>query len=130
MTSSSAQPVYSITLDNSDTITLSNITVPSGTCTVDTSSYAYCNYTSNITVSGLTTTQISALSSVNITGLDTSTFTFKAPEEFVDHMPSVARIKDMCDEYPGLKIAFEKFRTTYNLVKDDYDTPKDKRAKP
>jgi len=36
----------------------------------------------------------------------------------------------MCDEYPGLKIAFEKFKTTYKLVKDDYDTPKDKRKTP
>jgi hypothetical protein len=36
----------------------------------------------------------------------------------------------MCEQYPGLKIAFEKFKTTYYLVKDDYDTPEDKRPKP
>jgi hypothetical protein len=36
----------------------------------------------------------------------------------------------MCDEYPGLKIAYEKFVTTYKLVKDHYDTPEDQRPKP
>ena len=52
------------------------------------------------------------------------------PEEFVDCFPEWARIEKMCNEYPGLKIAFEKFKTTYKLVKDDYDTPKDQRLKP
>ena len=51
-------------------------------------------------------------------------------EEFVNCLPDIDRINAMCKEYPGLKIAFEKFVTTYKLVKDDYDTPKDKRPKP
>jgi hypothetical protein len=50
--------------------------------------------------------------------------------EWVDGFPGWERIQNMCDEYPGLKIAFEKFKTTYKLVKDDYDTPKDKRKTP
>jgi hypothetical protein len=52
------------------------------------------------------------------------------PQEFVDSFPEWARVEKMCEEYPGLKIAFEKFKTVYKLVKDDYDTPKDKRPKP
>ena len=48
-------------------------------------------------------------------------------EEFVDCMPNINRIEAMCKEYPGLAIAFEKFKTTYNIVKDDYDNPKDKK---
>ena len=51
-------------------------------------------------------------------------------EEFVDCLPSLDRIKAMCEEYPGLKIAYEKFVTTYKLVKDHYDTPEDKRPLP
>jgi hypothetical protein len=42
-------------------------------------------------------------------------------------MPNFDRIQKMCKEYPGLAIAFEKFKTTYYLVKDEYDNPKDKK---
>jgi hypothetical protein len=46
-------------------------------------------------------------------------------EEFVDCLPDFTRVQAMCEQYPGLKIAYEKFVTTYKLVKDDYDSPKD-----
>lgn len=55
---------------------------------------------------------------------------YRVSEEFVNCLPDFTRIQKMCNEYPGLAIAFEKFKTTYKLVKDDYDTPKDKRLKP
>jgi hypothetical protein len=47
-------------------------------------------------------------------------------EEFKDGFPAWDRIQKMCKTYPGLEIAFEKFKTTYYLVKDDYDHPKEK----
>jgi hypothetical protein len=58
-----------------------------------------------------------------------TTFTYKWPDqqEFVNCFPDWGRMQKMCEEYPGLKIAFEKFKTTYYLVKDHYDTPEDKR---
>jgi hypothetical protein len=46
-------------------------------------------------------------------------------EEFVDCLPDFTRVQAMCEQYPGLRIAYEKFVTTYKLVKDDYDSPKD-----
>jgi hypothetical protein len=58
---------------------------------------------------------------------DINTFTWKTPEEFVDAFPDYERVQRMCNQYPGLKIAYEKFATTYNIVKDDYDHPKDKK---
>jgi hypothetical protein len=61
---------------------------------------------------------------VTLNGIDTSTFNWKN-EEFVDCLPDFDRVKAMCEQYPGLKIAYEKFVTTYKLVKDDYDSPKD-----
>ena len=61
-----------------------------------------------------------------IGNVNASTFSWKN-EEFVDCMPDINRIENMCKEYPGLAIAFEKFKTTYNIVKDDYDNPKDKK---
>ena len=61
-----------------------------------------------------------------IGNVNASTVSWKN-EEFVDCMPDINRIENMCKEYPGLAIAFEKFKTTYNIVKDDYDNPKDKK---
>lgn len=57
--------------------------------------------------------------------LDTSdlTYTFDTTtynREFIDTMPSVYKIEDMCKEYPALKSAYENFQRVYNLVKDDY----------
>jgi len=66
-----------------------------------------------------------------ISTIDTShSFTINLPEEWVNCLPDYDRIQKMCKEYPGLEIAFEKFKTVYKLVKDDYDTPKDKRPRP
>lgn len=48
-------------------------------------------------------------------------------EEFVDKLPDLERIKDMCSKYPGLEIAFRNFETIYKLVKDDYDNPTPKK---
>jgi hypothetical protein len=64
---------------------------------------------------------------VSLNDVNTSTFTWKAPEEFIDAFPDYDRVQKMCNQYPGLKIAYEKFVTTYNIVKDDYDHPKDKK---
>lgn len=63
----------------------------------------------------------------NISGIDIGTM---FGEEWKTKFPDFSRIQEMCKEYPGLQIAFEKFKTVYNLVKDDYDTPKDQRKRP
>jgi hypothetical protein len=100
---------------------IGNITITNGTG----SSYYY-NTPATMTIN----------SSGNI-GIGTSSFTiggssinWPANEEFVNCMPEINKIKSMCEEYPGLKIAFEKFKTTYKLVKDHYDTPEDQRPIP
>jgi hypothetical protein len=73
---------------------------------------------------------IATSGTVTLDSINTSTFNWKMPEEFVDAFPDYTRIEKMCKEYPGLAIAFEKFKTTYKLVKDHYDTPEDQRPKP
>jgi hypothetical protein len=73
---------------------------------------------------------IATSGTVTLDSINTSTFNWKMPEEFVDAFPDYARIEKMCEEYPGLAIAFEKFKTVYKLVKDHYDTPEDQRPKP
>ena len=35
-------------------------------------------------------------------------------------MPEVAKIEDMCKEYPALEKAYENFKTMYKLVHQDW----------
>lgn len=41
-------------------------------------------------------------------------------KELIDFMPALEKINEMCSMYPGLKIAFDHFKTIYTLVHDDY----------
>jgi hypothetical protein len=125
MNTSSAQDSFSITLND--------------TVTIDTSSWG--NYiASGISSSTMDTITISGGgagssytigSGAGVIAQDISTaFTWKMPEEFVDAFPDYDKVQQMCKEYPGLKLAYEKFVTTYKLVRDHYDTPEDQRPKP
>ena len=140
MSTSSAQDNSSITfVDNLDTITLTNGSSSYDTITIDPSySYQYSagavgSTISSVaggggtyTISGLTgAAQVNTISSINI-----SDFKINLPEEWVNCFPDFDRIEKMCKEYPGLKIAYDQFKTVYALVRDDYDTPKDQRVKP
>ena len=82
--------------------------------------------TSNYTITGSGSAGTAMGGTYTIGNINASTFSWKN-EEFVDCMPDINRIEKMCKEYPGLAIAFDKFKTTYNIVKDDYDNPKDKK---
>ena len=64
---------------------------------------------------------------INDIDITTDQFTFNFPEEWVDSFPEWDRVKDMCEKYPGLEIAFRNFQTVYQLVKDDYDNPTPKK---
>lgn len=130
MNSSSAQESYSITYTDtiSDVITITGsdlgydptschtITLPTTPSVTYTSGASY-TIGSGLTVGGISTIDIS---SIQIT----------LPIEWENSWPEWSRIEKMCEEYPALKIAFEKFKTTYKLVRDDYDTPPEKRIKP
>ena len=76
------------------------------------------------------TMTISSNGNVGIGNVNATQFNWKSHEEFIDAFPDYNRIEKMCKEYPGLAIAFEKFKTVYKLVKDDYDTTEDQRPKP
>lgn len=136
--SSSSQPQNSSTT-SSDTYTIDVSSLPSfnftSSDTITLSGYSPCTVSYPSQYSTLTTTQISSLTTsqlntITIGSIDTSAFTINLPQEWVNCFPDFKRIEKMCEEYPGLKIAFEKFVTTYKLVADHYDTPKDKRPKP
>jgi len=138
VTISSVQPSYSITSSDSD----NTITISSGTSSGASSSYyiagmgATGSSMDTITLTGGSSTYTisggtgAGFIAQDITSINGSEFTWKMPEEFVDAFPDYDRIQDMCKQYPGLKIAYEKFVTTYKLIRDDYDTPEDQRPKP
>ena len=46
--------------------------------------------------------------------------------EFEDCMPEVAKIEDMCKDYPALQKAYENFKTIYNMVHQDWQGKQDK----
>ena len=51
---------------------------------------------------------------------DGITLTLNDPVEFEDHMPSVSKVEDMCNDYPALAKAYENFKTIYAMVHQDW----------
>jgi hypothetical protein len=69
----------------------------------------------------------SGISTITLNGLDATNFTYDFHKEWQNCFPQWTRVQDMCDKYPGLKIAFENFKVFYEMVKDDYDNPTPKK---
>lgn len=40
--------------------------------------------------------------------------------EWIDHLPAMSVVKDMCKHYPALEKALENFKTVYKMVEQDY----------
>lgn len=85
------------------------------------------NYPSGTyTIPALTTSQISQLQSIQIDQY-TGDWSTQWNQEWQHRFPDWSRVQDMCVKYPGLKIAFDNFKTFYEMCKDDYDNPTPKR---
>jgi hypothetical protein len=110
-----------VTMYDTGNITTGNITISNGGSN---SSNYYYHTGSTMTISSSGNVGIGTIS-----GISASTFQWKN-SEFIDAFPDYNKVQKMCEQYPGLRIAYEKFVTTYKLVKDDYDTPEDQRPKP
>lgn len=71
-----------------------------------------------------------AISTITLTDTITNEFSdwkstfFEEPKEFVDVMPNMDKVKEMCEVYPGFKKAFDHFKDIYDLVKGDYEARK------
>jgi len=57
--------------------------------------------------------------------IDLSSITTIQPVEFEDTMPTVAKVEDMCNDYPALKKAYENFKTIYKMVHQDWQGRQD-----
>jgi lipoprotein-anchoring transpeptidase ErfK/SrfK len=145
MTNSSVQPVsYNWSSDSTgagfiaqDVITLdpsvmANINVAAGgigNVTISNTTGSNYYYTGNGSSGTISVGAIGSGATVTLSGVGIG-YEWQMPVEWKDRFPDWAKVEKMCEEYPGLKIAFEKFKTTYKLVVDHYDTPEDKRPKP
>jgi hypothetical protein len=80
------------------------------------------------TIQPLTTSQISQLQTININSSTLENrWTINWNQDWEHNFPDWHRVNDMCSKYPGLKNAFDNFKTFYNLCKDDYDNPTPKK---
>lgn len=119
MNNSSQEQIYTITLDNTDTfsndvVSWDTASIPTLT-TSDIITLTSPNYgTGSITYSNIET--------IDLSKIDTFTsFTNFYKDEFDGRFPDYDRVQEMCKEYPGLEIAYRKFKEVYKMVKEDYD---------
>ena len=96
-----------ITLEDDITINLDRISSNTGTYSISNTM----NTTSTISDGNLTITLDDTHWADNITWEQV---------EFEDSMPSVAKVEDMCNDYPALEKAYENFKTIYSLVHQDW----------
>jgi hypothetical protein len=90
-----------------------------GTFKVDISSFSGDDYIYN---GSNTITIDTSLTDTGDFSISDDTFTINTSfEEWVDTMPSMHKIKGMCEQYPAFQKEFEKFKQMYNLIKDDYE---------
>ena len=128
MNNSSPEPIYTITLDDDKDISslngITDITISSWSSAnipaltsadIITFTNSGSNYNSNpVTIGQIGTVDLSGIESFN-------TFTNWFKEEFDGRFPDYDRVMEMCKEYPGLEIAYRKFKEVYSMVKEDYD---------
>ena len=54
-------------------------------------------------------------------GFENMTFEdYKMPKPFEDSVPTLQKIDELCQEYPSLKIAYDKFRNIWRICYNDY----------
>ena len=88
------------------------------------------DYSNTISINNITYTTSGPIDSSTVT-LDTmdlndtgTEFTYNMPNfdqtEFVDVMPSIARLDEMCEMYPALAKAYEQFKLIYKMTEQDF----------
>ena len=125
MSNTSQEQLYTITLNESETLTSQGFE----TFTLSSDTWANLTPTSIpaltsadiITLTG-TPYGVGSISIGNLETINTGSFTGNwIIEEFDGRFPDYGRVMDMCKQYPGLDIAYKKFKEVYKMVKEDYD---------
>jgi len=119
---SSQEPIYTITLDDDKDHT----NISDNIVTWDTSNIPALTTSDIITLTGTPygsgSITYSNIETIDLSKIDTFTsFTNFYKDEFDGRFPDYDRVQEMCKEYPGLEIAYKKFKEVYKMVKEDYD---------
>ena len=119
--------ITTITLEDDITINLDSISSNTGTYSITATS------DSDFDINNIT---VDTVNINNITTSPVSTITLEYTHwadniiweqvEFEDSMPSVAKVEDMCKDYPALDKAYENFKTIYKMVHQDWKGKNDK----
>lgn len=119
MNYSSQGQLFTITLDEEqkDPHTMS-FTSDIPALTALTSSDIITLTSTDFTTSSYTT---SNLSTIDLTSIESFSTLYNPSLEFDGMWPAYHRVQEMCKEYPGLEIAYRKFKEVYKMVKEDYD---------
>ena len=88
------------------------------------------HYGHTIDISTITSSTIDTTIDFDWLNDDGINITLNEPVEFEDHMPDVAKIEDMCNDYPALAQAYEKFKTIYSMVHQDWKGRQDAENEP
>lgn len=78
---------------------------------------------SNMTISDVSISASSIDTSTWVTSIDHDYFiptSVVKTEPFVHDFPRLSQVQEMCKEYPGLKKAYENFKTMYTMVEQDW----------
>lgn len=122
MNNSSQEQTFTITLNDEpiDFKSLDTITISSDSwANLTTTSIPALTSADIITLTG---TAYGSLNTSAIETIDIGSFTNNwVISEFDGRFPDYGRVMDMCKEYPGLEIAYRKFKEVYKMVKEDYD---------
>ncbi len=121
MNDSSQEQIFTITLDKTESINTEDITI-----TMDSLGIPALTTSDIITLTGTPYNSgsytIGNIETVDLTGIDSfTTFTNFYKDEFDGRFPDYERVQEMCKEYPGLEIAYRKFKEVYKMVKEDFD---------
>jgi len=96
---------YNITFDDmATTTTISTDTISTDSFTITDGDYVF-NLDDTINIDSIVS------GSTVSTGFGT---------EWIDHLPAMSVVKDMCQHYPALEKALENFKTVYKMVEQDY----------
>ncbi len=94
----------------SDSLTITNHDSMASTTSISTDSFT-------ITDGDYTFSLDDTISYDNITA---GTITTGFGTEWIDHLPAMSVVKEMCKHYPALEKALENFKTVYKMVEQDY----------
>ena len=88
------------------------------------------HYGHTIDISTITSSTIDTTIDFDLFTDDELSITLNEPVEFEDHMPDVAKVEDMCNDYPALAKAYENFKNRYAMVHQDWKGRQDAENEP